>query len=49
MRMEECSNELQELLEEDKLAGVPLLIFANKQDLMTAMEGDEIEEELHLH
>ena len=30
MRMEECANELQGLLEEDKLTGVPLLIYANK-------------------
>ena len=33
-RMEsECGEELQKLLEDDKLAGVPILIFANKQDL----------------
>ena len=30
IRMEECADELQALLEEDKLVGVPLLIFANK-------------------
>mmetsp|Transcript_42470 Transcript_42470/g.31111 ORF Transcript_42470/g.31111 Transcript_42470/m.31111 type:complete len:144 (-) Transcript_42470:154-585(-) len=36
MRMEECGEELQKLLEEDKLAGLPLLIFANKQDLIMA-------------
>lgn len=28
--------ELMELLEEEKLKGVPILIFANKQDLVTA-------------
>jgi len=28
--MNECAEELLALLEEDKLAGVPLLIFANK-------------------
>ena len=33
---------------EDKLAGVPILIFANKQDLELAMPADEIEETLHL-
>ena len=30
LRMQECAEELQSLLEEDKLAGVPLLIYANK-------------------
>jgi len=30
-RMEETGIELQQLLDEDKLTGVPLLIFANKQ------------------
>ena len=49
MRMEECANELQNLLEEDKLAGIPLLIYANKQDLMEAQDADELEEELQLN
>ena len=48
-RMEdECGNELQKLLVDDKLAGVPILVFANKQDLELAMPADEIEEVLHL-
>mmetsp|Transcript_25927 Transcript_25927/g.30318 ORF Transcript_25927/g.30318 Transcript_25927/m.30318 type:complete len:188 (+) Transcript_25927:36-599(+) len=48
-RMEdECGGELQKLLVEDKLAGVPILVFANKQDLELAMPADEIEEVLHL-
>jgi ADP-ribosylation factor-like protein 3 len=34
--------ELQSLLEEEKLAGVPVLIFANKKDLMNAMNPDEV-------
>ena len=45
---DECGGELQKLLVEDKLAGVPILIFANKQDLELAMPADEIEETLHL-
>ena len=48
IRMEECADELQGLLEEDKLAGVPLLIFANKQDLAHALPADEIEDMLNL-
>ena len=27
---------------EEKLAGVPLLVFANKQDLLSAKEADEV-------
>lgn len=38
-----------ELLEEEKLKGVPLLIFANKQDLMSAAAPSEIAEGLQLH
>lgn len=41
--------ELAELLEEEKLAAVPLLIFANKQDLMTASPPSELAESLNLH
>ncbi|ENN70840.1 hypothetical protein D910_07767 [Dendroctonus ponderosae] len=32
-RLEDCMGELQALLQEEKLAGATLLIFANKQDL----------------
>ena len=49
MRMDECAGELAGLLEDDKLAGVPLLIYANKQDLVNALDGDEIEDELALN
>ncbi|KAG5457781.1 MAG: ADP-ribosylation factor family-domain-containing protein, partial [Olpidium bornovanus] len=41
--------ELNSLLEEPKLAGVPLLVFANKQDLVTALPADEIAQTLNLH
>ena len=34
--------ELNALLEETKLAGVPLLVFANKQDLMNALPSEEV-------
>ena len=33
MRVQEVKENLQELLVEELLAGVPLLVFANKQDL----------------
>ena len=41
--------ELAELLDEEKLNGVPVLIFANKQDLLTAAPASEIAEGLNLH
>ena len=47
-RVEECRDELEELLDEDKLAGVPLLVFANKQDLINAAQPDEVAETLDL-
>lgn len=34
--------ELQQLLDEEKLANVPLLVMANKQDLLNALSPDEV-------
>lgn len=48
-RVEETLVELTALMAEEKLAGVPLLVFANKQDLMTALAPKEISETLGLH
>ncbi|XP_014673164.1 PREDICTED: ADP-ribosylation factor-like protein 3 isoform X2 [Priapulus caudatus] len=48
-RFEETGVELAELLEEEKLSGVPLLIYANKQDLFNAAPASEIAEGLNLH
>ena len=42
--MEETGLELAQLLCEEKLEGVPLLIFANKQDLISALSAEEISE-----
>mmetsp|Transcript_11018 Transcript_11018/g.16583 ORF Transcript_11018/g.16583 Transcript_11018/m.16583 type:complete len:146 (-) Transcript_11018:191-628(-) len=47
-RMGETGVELKQLMEEEKLQNVPLLIMANKQDLMNAMEPNAISEELEL-
>jgi len=47
-RLEETGIELGQLLEEDKLSGVAVLIYANKQDLMNAQEASEIAEALTL-
>jgi len=48
-RFEETGVELGELLDEEKLSGVPVLIFANKQDLLNAAPAAEIAEGLNLH
>merc|ERR1711920_413371 len=47
-RLEESGQELRELLAEDKLGGLPVLIFANKQDLLQATPADEISDCLNL-
>jgi len=47
-RLEDAGVELQNLLVEDKLAGVTLLVFANKQDLETAAKPQEVAETLNL-
>nr|CAD7196345.1 unnamed protein product [Timema douglasi] len=48
-RLDETGQELEELLSEDKLVNVPLLIYANKQDLLHAAPAAEIAERLGLH
>merc|ERR1711998_182744 len=47
-RMQESGQELNELIQEDKLGGIPLLVFANKQDLINAVTAQEISGELKL-
>jgi len=48
-RFEETGMELAELLEEEKLTGVPVLVYANKQDLFNAEPASEIANGLNLH
>ncbi|KAL3900375.1 MAG: hypothetical protein SGCHY_001383 [Lobulomycetales sp.] len=48
-RLEETGIELHALLEEPKLHSVPLLVFANKQDLMNALPADQIAQGLNLN
>jgi len=47
-RFEETGEELFDLLDEEKLAAVPLLVYANKQDLFNASRADEISKGLNL-
>ena len=48
-RMEETGIELQQIIDEEKLSGVPLLIYANKQDLLNSLSSSEITAGLNLH
>jgi len=48
-RLEETGVELQTLLSEEKLANTPLLVFANKMDLATALPAADISTALTLH
>ena len=47
-RLNECIEELNELLAEENLLKVPLLVYANKQDLQFALEAEEILNKLNL-
>lgn len=47
-RLKECIDELQALMGEEGLNKVPLLVFANKQDLQFALEPEEIMNSLKL-
>lgn len=48
-RLQQCKIELFNLLQQEKLAGASLLVFANKQDLEGSMTSDEIATVLELH
>jgi ADP-ribosylation factor protein 1 len=47
-RMDEACEQLHQMANEDELRNVPVLIFANKQDLPNALTLDEIKEKLNL-
>ena len=47
-RTAEANAELDSMLKEDELKSVPLLVFANKQDLTFALSAQEIAEILKL-
>lgn len=47
-RVEETGDEMNSLIEEEKLAGIPLLVLANKQDLLSALTPKEVCVFVHL-
>jgi signal recognition particle receptor subunit beta len=48
-RTEEAKEELHKLLGEAELAGIPVLIFANKQDLPNSLSLAQLTEQLDMH
>ncbi|KAG8713653.1 ADP-ribosylation factor-like protein 2 [Ceratobasidium sp. 394] len=48
LRMDDCREELHALLQEQRLAGASLLVFANKQDITGSMTDAEIKKALDL-
>ena len=47
-RLEDCKQELFKLLQEERLLGATLLVFANKSDIPDALTADEIRQILDL-
>jgi ADP-ribosylation factor-like protein 2 len=47
-RLQMCRQELDHLLQQERLAGASLLIFANKQDVAGALSASEISQVLGL-
>ena len=45
-RLQDCKAELQVLLQQERLAGATLLVFANKQDIDGALSQEEIAKEV---
>lgn len=48
-RLSDCKEELDKLLNEERLHGATILIFANKQDLPGALSAEQIKNHLELH
>lgn len=48
-RFEESLEELNAILENPEIPGVPVVVLANKQDLPNATSCSQIAEALHLH
>jgi ADP-ribosylation factor-like protein 2 len=48
LRIEDCREELHGLLQEERLSGASLLVFANKSDVEGCMDGEAILRELRL-
>ncbi|XP_038673048.1 ADP-ribosylation factor-like protein 14 [Scyliorhinus canicula] len=47
-RMEDSRREFERLLKSECLKGIPVVVMANKQDLLDAMSAEEITKRLHM-
>jgi len=47
-RLDECKQEFKRMVNDPKLKNVPILIYANKQDLPNALKQDTIRDKLQL-
>jgi small GTP-binding protein len=47
-RLDECKQEFKRMVNDPKLKNVPILIYANKQDLPKALKRDAIKDKLQL-
>lgn len=48
LRLQDCKNQLQQVLVEERLLGATLLILANKQDIQNSLSSEEICQYLEL-
>jgi ADP-ribosylation factor protein 4 len=48
-RLEESSEELHKLLNEDELSNIPVLIYANKQDNPNSLDSSELAEKFNMY
>ncbi|KAL2262171.1 hypothetical protein VTK26DRAFT_2245 [Humicola hyalothermophila] len=48
LRFDDCKEELHGLLQEERLSGASLLVFANKSDVTGCMTGNELSKALQL-
>lgn len=49
LRIQDCKEELHNLLKQEKLAGATLIVLCNKQDINGALSVNEIKELLDLN
>ncbi len=47
-KIAECNESFQQLLNEEKLKNIPIIVYANKADLSTCLDPDEITKRLNL-
>ena len=49
MRLQDCSEELHKLLQEERLMGASLLVFKNKSDILGSMTEEDVQQVSEAH